>query len=272
MNVAQTMEVFADRSGPRAAVRAVVERSGRWFDPEVVRAARSLEHDHNLWQQMRGAAAREQVLKMEPGIALPVSPERIDCICQGFAQVIDAKSPYTFRHSVGVAAASSLIAEQLSLAPATCTVIRRAALLHDLGKLGVSNAILEKPGRLTPQEWEIMRIHPAHTRTILANISGFEHLAYIAGAHHERLDGTGYPQGLTAGQMSLPARIIAVADVYQALSEKRPYREGLPPEVVFEIMDRDVPAKLDADCLAVLKACGQELGEPRKTAAHAAGR
>ncbi len=141
----------------------------------------------------------------------------------------------------------------MALAPAVITMVRRAALLHDIGKLSVSNAILEKPGKLTESEWKIMRMHPVYTRIILEKISGFENLAFIAGAHHERLDGLGYPNGLTAAQLTLPARIVAVADVFQALSEQRPYRDGLSLEVVLGMMDKDVPHRLDPDCVAVLK-------------------
>ena len=270
INVSQTLDVFATRSGPRAAVKAVSERSGRWFDPEIVRIVRSFEYDRKLWENVQGPAAREHVLQMEPGAALPASPERIDNICEAFAQVIDAKSPYTFHHSVGVAEASAAIAEEMHLAPQTRTLVRRAALLHDIGKLSVSNAILEKPGKLTASEWTIMRMHPVYTKTILRNIRNFEDLAYVAAAHHERLDGSGYPEGLTAKAMTLPARIIAVADVYQALSEKRPYREGLPTEVVITMMDRDIPEKLDRDCLAALKRSRSLSQENQKTKSHSA--
>jgi putative nucleotidyltransferase with HDIG domain len=271
MNVSQTLEVFAHRFAPREAVKAVVERSGRWFDPEIVCAAQALEQDHDLWERIESPDARDHVLVMEPGIALPASPERIDSICQAFAQVIDAKSPYTFHHSVGVAEAATAIAEQMCLAPPTCTLVRRAALLHDIGKLSVSNAILEKPGKLTPEEWTIMRMHPAYTRTILRNIRGFDQLAYIAAAHHERLDGTGYPEGLTAESMSIPARIIAVADVYQALTEKRPYRESLPLDVVFEMMDRDVPHRLDPECLRALKQSKARMQREAEALSQSAG-
>jgi putative nucleotidyltransferase with HDIG domain len=268
LNVSQTLDVFASRS-PRAAVKAVAARAGRWFDPEIVRVVRSLENDGALWEQLHAPNAREFVLAMEPGAALPASPQRIDSICHAFAQVIDAKSPYTFHHSMGVAEASTAIANELGIASADATLVRSAALLHDIGKLSVSNAILEKPGKLTSVEWEIMRQHPAYTRTILRRIRGFDNLAYIAGAHHERLDGTGYPEGLSAERMSLNARIIAVADVYQALSEDRPYRESLAPDVVFGIMDRDCPARLDSDCLAALKRATS--GTNLKAKGHSAG-
>jgi putative nucleotidyltransferase with HDIG domain len=271
MNVSQTLDVFAHRYGPGAAVRAVADRSGRWFDPEIVRVVRALESDRELWHKAMGADAREHVLGMEPGVALPASPERIDNICRAFAQVIDAKSPYTFHHSVGVAEAATAIAVEMSLAPLTLTLVRRAALLHDIGKLSVSNAILEKPGKLTVEEWSIMRLHPAYTRTILRQIRGFDELAYMAAAHHERLDGSGYPEGLSADGMSLPARIIAVADVYQALSEKRPYREGLPLEVVFDLLNRDTPHRLDAECMAALKRSISQARLGRKALGQSAG-
>lgn len=259
MNISQTLDVFASRSGPQSAVKAICDRAERWFDPEIVRVARSLENDRELWQKVYGPQAREHVLQMEPGAAIAASPRRIDSLCEAFAWVIDAKSPYTFRHSVGVAEAASAIAKEMRLAPPMATLVRRAALLHDIGKLSVSNAILEKPDKLTPAEWIVMRKHPAYTKSILRNISGFDELAFIAGAHHERLDGSGYPEGLTAESMTLPARIIAVADVYQALSEKRPYREGLRPEIVFNMMDQDAPARLDTECLSALKGSKAEL-------------
>jgi putative nucleotidyltransferase with HDIG domain len=253
MNVSQTMEVFATRSGPQAAIRAVVERRGRWFDPKIVRAAQSLEQDHALWEALAAENSRQHVLALEPGIAVPATPQRIDDICQAFAEVIDAKSPYTFNHSTGVAAASAGIAEELGLAPETRVLVRRAALLHDIGKLGVSNTILEKPGKLTDAEWTLMKKHPAHTKRILQEISGFENLAYIAAAHHERLDGKGYPDGLKASQLTLPARIIAVADVFQALTEDRPYRAGLSPRVALGMIKEDADTRLDGECWYALK-------------------
>jgi putative nucleotidyltransferase with HDIG domain len=193
-------------------------------------------------------------MQMEPGVAVAASPERLDSICNAFAEVIDAKSHYTYSHSIGVASAAVEIAEGLGLAAQTITMVRRAALLHDIGKLSVSNAILEKPGKLDNQEWEVMRMHPVYTRLILRMISGFEQLSFIAAAHHERLDGKGYPENLDADNLPLTARILCVADVYQALTEKRPYREGtLSTKIVFGIMEQDAPTRLDPKCLDALK-------------------
>jgi putative nucleotidyltransferase with HDIG domain len=253
MNVSQTVEVFASGRSPSEAVRVVADRSGTWFDPEIVKVVKSIENDSALWERMQSRNAREYVLQMEPGTAVRASAERIDSICRAFAEVIDAKSPYTFTHSMGVAEAAVDIAEGLGLAPQTTAMVRRAALLHDIGKLSVSNAILEKPGKLNDAEWKVMKLHPMYTKQILEKISGFTNLAFVAAAHHERLDGKGYPDGLTGEQLPLTARIICVADVYQALREKRPYRESLPTKVVFGIMAEDAEKRLDLDCLTALK-------------------
>jgi HD-GYP domain-containing protein (c-di-GMP phosphodiesterase class II) len=253
INICQTLEVFAAEDGPDAAVKVATERSGTWFDPELVKVVKALRKDHLLWARATADDARPYVLRMEPGAALPATPERIDSLCRAFAQVIDAKSPYTFNHSVGVSQAAVKIAEGMALAPATIQMIRRAALLHDIGKLSVSNAILEKPAKLTDEEWRVVRLHPVYTRIVLKAISGFENLAFVAAAHHERLDGSGYPDRICGEQLPLTARIIAVADVYRALTEKRPYREGQPHDEVMSIMQKDAGVKLDANCLDVLQ-------------------
>ena len=253
MNVSQTLEVFASGRSPAEAVKVISQRSGTWFDPEIARIVRSLKNDDSLWLRVLSENAREYALQMEPGVAVAASPQRIDDLCLAFAQVIDAKSPYTYNHSMGVARAAVAIAEGLALSPQTITLVRRAALLHDIGKLSVSNAILEKPSRLNDEEWKVMRAHPVYTRLILQTISGFEHLAFVAAAHHERLDGTGYPDGLGADDLPLTARIICVADVYQALTENRPYRQGLSLEETDAIMDKLIPNGLDPDCLKVLR-------------------
>ena len=264
VNISQTLEVFAAEDGPDAAVKVVMDRGGTWFDPELVKVVKALRKDRLLWARATADDPRPYVLRMEPGAALPATPERIDSLCRAFAQVIDAKSPYTFNHSVGVAEAAVKIAEGMALAPTTIQMVRRAALLHDIGKLSVSNAILEKPGKLTEEEWRVVRLHPVYTRVVLKTISGFENLALVAAAHHERLDGTGYPHRIMGDQLPLTARIIAAADVYQALAEKRPYREGLPHDVVMSLMDKDAGTKLDASCLEVLRASSRIAAPPEE--------
>jgi len=254
--VAQHLDVFASEQGTDAAMKVLRERSGRWFDPELVRIAERLHRDGSLWQ----AALRDTPEGVTRSAAFELGPDTIDMleeadidlICEAFADVVDAKSTFTYRHSLGVTTAAVSIALALGLNEERTQLVNRAALLHDIGKLRVPNSILDKPGKLDAEEWRVVQEHPRLTREILSRIGQFGELAEIAGAHHEKLDGTGYPDKLTADRLPLEARIIAVADVYGALTENRPYRPGLALEQVVEIMSRDIPHKLDADCFEAL--------------------
>jgi HD-GYP domain-containing protein (c-di-GMP phosphodiesterase class II) len=136
--------------------------------------------------------------------------------------------------------------------PRDIKLLRRAALLHDLGKLSVPNMVLEKPGKLTDEEWKIVKMHPYYTLEILRRIPGFEALGEEAAAHHEKLDGSGYWRGLVGEQLSTFARILAVADIFDALRAKRPYRDSLPLEKAFSIMREESPHALDLPCLEAL--------------------
>lgn len=132
--------------------------------------------------------------------------------------------------------------------------MHRAGLLHDVGKLGVSNRILDKPGKLDAEEWEAIKRHPELSMAILGQVDVFSELAWLGGTHHERLDGSGYPFGLRTGELDLPARMLQVADVAEALTAERPYRAALPLPEVFAIIDRDAGPKLDATVVDVLHA------------------
>ena len=262
-NLAQTLEVFFTAGGPIAALDAARRRSGRWFDPELVKAATSLAANGSLWTGLSDPDVMSRVQSLEPEQRrMRANEESIDNICLAFADIIDAKSPFTYRHSVGVAEAATEIGCVLGLGLRDMKLIRRAALLHDVGKLGVSNAILEKPGKLNDEEWKIVHRHPSYTLEILKRIPGFAVVSEDAAQHHERLDGSGYWRGYTAEQLSLPARILAVADVYDALHSKRPYRDSLPTEKVFEVMRWESPHALDSDCLEALVAAKTNPSSP----------
>jgi HD-GYP domain-containing protein (c-di-GMP phosphodiesterase class II) len=166
--------------------------------------------------------------------------------------VVDSKSPYTSGHSERVTLFTDMIAEQLEFGAEQRRWLKRAALLHDIGKLGVSNAILDKPGKLDDAEWEIMRMHSAHSEAILSRIGAFSELAPIAGAHHERLDGKGYPRGLSGDQIRLETRIITTADIFDALTAERPYRAAMPITKALAIMSGMVGTQIDANCFAAL--------------------
>jgi HD-GYP domain-containing protein (c-di-GMP phosphodiesterase class II) len=250
--IAQHLDMFSTGRGAEKAIETLKQRSGTWFDPELVKVAVSLHRRGALWANCASTDSqddtRQAVLDLDPGKKHQLGAGRIDHICAAFADVVDAKSNFTFRHSMGVADAAFGIATALHLSAERAQLVRRTALLHDIGKLSVSNSILDKKGKLDAEEWKAIRLHPGLTRSILELVGPFREMAVIAGEHHEKLDGSGYPSRLMAPDLSLESRIIAVADVYSALSEDRPYRAGLGFDEIVSIMAKIVPDKLDADC------------------------
>jgi putative nucleotidyltransferase with HDIG domain len=254
--VAQHLDVFSVGSGTQNAIDTLEERSGTWFDPQLVRIALSLHRSGTLWANCSANDSeehtRQAVLDLDAGTRHKLEPGQVDQICEAFADVVDAKSHFTFRHSVGVADAAFGIAKTMGLPTERVQLVRRAALLHDIGKLSVSNTILDKRAPLNASEWKAVHQHPRMTRLILERVRSFREMAIIAGEHHEKLDGSGYPDRLTARDLSLESRIIAVADVFGALSEDRPYRPGIKVEETISIMTRFAPHQLDADCFGAL--------------------
>ncbi len=259
MSLAQTVTVFHTAQGAAAAVEVARKRSGRWFDPDLVKAFCSLAKKETLWADVEDAA--KCVIKLEPPDGVLESTEaNLDNICLAFADVIDAKSPFTYRHSAGVAGTAVAIGRTLAMSESEVTLLRRAALLHDIGKLSVSNSILDKPGKLTDAEWAVVRKHPDYSHQVLKRIPNFGDLSEIAASHHEKLDGSGYYRNLDAAHLSLPSRILVVSDIYDALAARRPYRDALPLETVIEIMRKDAPKALDSTCFDALKS-STEIGK-----------
>ena len=270
MGLAQTLEVFAALEGPGAAIEVARERAGRWFDPTLVTAAEEMEADLAHWCGLDEHALQQAVRDCEPGdAALLAGPGTLDRIAEGFAAVVDAKSPYTATHSARVTDIAVGIAQELGLPPAELAELRRAGLLHDLGKLSIPNSILDKPDKLTPEEWELVRLHPFFTQCVLERIRGFGQLALVAGSHHERLDGRGYHRQLRGEQIPRGGRVLAVADMYEALTADRPYRPAMPEETALGILEKERGVGLDADCLDALIAV-LERSAGRSTAERAA--
>ena len=255
--LAQTAEIFWADAGVEAAWEVARGRSGGWFDPALVEAFSAVCRDTAFWETLHEGdlAAWEP-----PDRVLAVDEARLDAIAYAFAGVIDAKSPWTYRHSdracvivLGLAAALGADDEDLS-------DLRRAALLHDVGKLAVSNRILDKPGRLTDGEFALIREHPVVTRQILERVPGFGPLAPVAAAHHERLDGSGYPQGLAGDELTMPMRLLAVADVYEALTSERPYRAAMRSEEALAIIRAGSPHRLDQEAASALASLTLDTG------------
>ena len=250
MCLAQTVEVFHAARDAHVACRVAAKRSGRWFDPALVEALGSFRHDERFWQSLRSP----DVSAVEPpDRVLTADEDRLDQIAAGFAAVIDAKSPWTHEHCARVCTIAVGMGGMLGFDQAALVELQRAALLHDIGKLSISNRILDKPGSLTEEERTRLQSHPLLTEQILAEVPSFGELAALAGAHHERLDGSGYHRGLAGHQLTPSMRVLAVADVYEALISDRPYRTAYSPRVALELMSADVPSGLDPDAFAALK-------------------
>ncbi len=254
VGLAQTLEVYFSTYGVGTAYDMALARRGRWFDPDLVDALRTIRTDDALWRQLQTGDELAQLALVEPADSVVSADEAyLDLVAEAFARVIDAKSPWTYQHSNGVAEIAAVLSANLGFDAGSIREIRRAALLHDLGKLAVSNLILDKPGRLTDEEMAIVKRHPGHTQQVLQRVGCFRHLADMAASHHERLDGRGYHRGLPVNALSTPSRILCAADICDALRATRPYRPGLSADRILDIMGREVGTGIDADCYAALR-------------------
>ncbi len=186
---------------------------------------------------------------MPAELEIAADEPHLDRIAAAFALIIDAKSPFTFDHSRRVAGYAVAINARLGAGSVDAVRLRRAALLHDLGKLTVPNSILDKPGPLDAREWAIVREHPAFTLSVLERVPVFREFAADAANHHEWVDGHGYCLGLSGTALSVTARILAVADVVDALTADRPYRKGLPTEKVRGLLEAEAGTHFDAACV-----------------------
>lgn len=253
--LSQVIDVFHTTDGEEAAKHEVLSRVGTWFNPDLVKAFDRIARRPTFWDSLKAIDLHDVIYGLAPEEQKqPLDDDYLDDIAEGFAQVIDSKSTFTAGHSARVTVFADLIAAELNFTDERRRWLKRAALLHDIGKLGVSNTILDKPAKLNPEEWVLMQQHATFTETILQRISAFRELAPIASAHHERLDGKGYPKGLGGEQICLESRILAVADIFDALTADRPYRKAMPIHAAFKIMQNDVGSAIDATCFAALQA------------------
>ena len=219
------MDVFHFSVGANAAREEVRKRAGSWFDPELAKAFESAAARRGFWETLAGDGTAAAVQALEPArhwIAL--DEDYLDEIAAAFGEVVDAKSHFTAGHSMRVGHYADLVAAELQLSDERRRWLRRGALLHDVGKLGVSNAILDKAGSLDGDEWEAVKRHATYTEQILGRIRQFSTLARVAAAHHERLDGSGYPDGLRGDAIPLSAQIVSIVDTFDAITTTRPYR------------------------------------------------
>jgi len=232
--------------------RQILQRRGDWFCPELVDAFMEVSESEAFWFMLESDHVNGYVATwLTETTGQPMAFEDLSSLMHIFSSIVDAKSPFTKEHSDGVASLARYLGEQLQVSAASCDMLELAGLLHDIGKLRVPDELLEKPGPLSAEEKRTMSRHSFDTYNILCNIKGLEQVALWAAQHHERVNGTGYPYHNRAGGLSLEARIIAVADVFQALAQERPYRAPLAGKEILAVLQGQVASgKLDVQVVA----------------------
>lgn len=242
------------RAREHALARAM-SSMGPLFSPAFADALLSAARDPVFWADIGHARLGARVDEVLSGIPFaPLSEGDRRSVPFLMGAIVDAKCPYTAEHSFRVAAIARRLGELHRLADADCRDLETAGLLHDIGKLAIPDEIINKPGPLTPQEMEVMQSHAAHSYDVIVRLPSMERVAELARQHHERDDGRGYPDGIGGGALSLAARILGAADVFQALTQTRPYRAGMhAPQVLDALAAAAATGRLDAGVLAVIK-------------------
>ncbi len=255
VTVARDAELWARQAGWPAAAEMLARRSGRGYDPAVVRV---LVADGARWLDQIGDDPCAAVLDAEPEPVRTFAAEGLDGALEAMADFTDLKSPYLRGHSTGLAALVSSAAAAADLDAAEATTVARAALVHDVGRVGVPSGIWDRPGPLSAQQWERVRLHPYLTERVLRRSVALAPLADLAGRHHERIDGSGYHRGAAGDQLSPGARLLAAADAYHAMTEDRPHRPALTPAAAASQLRDQVGAGrfARAESDAVLAAAG----------------
>jgi HD-GYP domain-containing protein (c-di-GMP phosphodiesterase class II) len=240
------------------------ERSGGQFDPGLVEVFR--DHADELLANVEGASSWDSVIGAEPGLARTIPDDELDAVLEATADLVDMKSPFTAGHSRGVGNLAAEAARVSALSTEDAVALRRAGYVHGLGRLGISNTIWDKPGPLTVAELERVRLHPYLTDRVLAGLPSLRRVRMLATRNRERLDGSGYPAGLSASELSAPDRLLAAADSYHAMTEPRAHRDALTPDAAAAGLRAEVKAgRLDGDAVnAVLKAAGHRAPSRRE--------
>jgi HD-GYP domain-containing protein (c-di-GMP phosphodiesterase class II) len=261
--LAEFVEVAHRVAGVDAATALANRRAGTQFDPSL---SALLHRDaHEIFDSLDSARTWDAVIAAEPALAVSLSDREFDEALLAIADFVDLKSPYTLGHSRAVAELVAESGARLGLAEDEQRTLRRAGLAHDLGRLGVSNAIWDKAGPLGLGEWERVRMHPYLTERMLQQATPLAPIAEIVVQHRERLDGSGYPRGLSGAAISQHARLLGAADAYQSMTEQRPYRsERSPSEAAAELRREVAGGRVDGDAVdAVLAAAGHRIRRRR---------
>jgi HD-GYP domain-containing protein (c-di-GMP phosphodiesterase class II) len=256
VTLADVVEVFHRADGTEAAIAVARQRAGTQFDPRLVDVFASEAAE--LFAGLDEVSGWEAVIGAEPALGARLTEAELDAALEAIADFTDVKSPYTIGHSRGVADLAGEAARIIGLGGEAGTMVRRAGLVHDLGRLGVSNAIWDKRGGLSHAERERVRLHPYLTERVLASSDALAPLAAVAVQHHERLDGSGYPRGLSGGALTPHGRVLAAADFYRTRTEPRPHRPASTADEAAAQLRAEVRAgRIDGEAAAaVLSAAG----------------
>ena len=255
VQVASAGVLFHSLGGTDLALAAVKQRAGSSLDPSVAEAF--LRHGPELLAETASGDPLQDVLGAESEPRRVVSEPGIDDVARAFGDMVDLKSPFLHGHASGVAELAERAAKELRLDDVAA--VRRAALLHDVGRAAVPSGVWDKPGPLSSSEWEQVRLHPYHSERILSRTGALAQLAQLAGFHHEGLDGSGYHRQATAPSIPVEARVIAAADAYQAMTQDRPHRPALAPNVAAAEIVGGTSEALDPEVVrTVLEAAGHE--------------
>jgi HD-GYP domain-containing protein (c-di-GMP phosphodiesterase class II)/DNA-binding CsgD family transcriptional regulator len=272
MQVAQDADMAWREGGSALAERVLAERAGSGLDPVAVTALLGLGEP--AYQGLDAPSIWEDTLRAEPGPQPVVSEERLDACLSAIADFADLKSMWTVGHSRGVAQLAERSAVAAGLPEADQVLLRRAGLVHDIGRVAVPVSVWAKPGPLNRDEREQVRLHAYHTERVLDAAAGLRPLARLAGSHGERCDGSGYHRGSRAAELPMTAWLLAAADCYQAMREPRPHRPALPAGAAADELSREAAAgRLAPDAVhAVLAAAGQPRPPSRGAGTVAADR
>jgi response regulator RpfG family c-di-GMP phosphodiesterase/DNA-binding CsgD family transcriptional regulator len=264
VNLADVVEVFHESGGVEAAVGVAQARRGTQFDPDLVDLFCGLAD--NIFAELDHVTSWEALVDRRPAAADDLTDGQLDAALEAVGDFVDLKTPFAIGHARNVADLASMAGSEAQLPRTDVQVLRRAALVHDVGQLGVPNSIWDKPGALTASDMERVRLHPYFVDRMFASSSTLGAVGKLAAEHHERLDGSGYPRGLRGDALSLPSRILAVADLYQTRTERRPHRAAAGPrEVESDLRDEVRVGRLDGDAVdLVLRAAGHRVRRKRE--------
>jgi HD-GYP domain-containing protein (c-di-GMP phosphodiesterase class II) len=262
--IGEFTEVAHRMGGTAAAVSVAETRAGTQFDPDL--AGTFCKHADDILFELDACDTWAAVIDAEPSLGVYLSPAQFDAALLAIADFVDLKSPYTLGHARGVSELVGTAGATVGLGDPEQALLRRAGIVHGLGRLGVSNAIWDKQGGLGAGEWERVRMHPYLTERMLSQSESLAAVGAVSGALRERLDGSGYPRRLSGAAISMPARVLGAADAYQAMCEPRPHRDAFSPDRAAAELRSEVKAgRMDGDAVeAVLGAAGHRVSRRRE--------